>query len=561
MAYRALYRTYRPRRFEQVVGQEHITTVLKNQIREGQFSHAYLFSGSRGTGKTSTAKIFARAVNCQNSTEGEPCGACPACEASAVETTDIVEIDAASNNGVDNVRDLIEQAQYAPMQLSHRVFIIDEVHMLSTAAFNALLKTLEEPPAHILFVLATTEPQKLPATIISRCQRFDFHRLTSAHIVANLQSVLKQAGAQIEVGGLLILARMADGSMRDALSLADQCLSFCGNKVTEADVYDVLGSVDQDELLRFAAELAARNAASCLDMLGHVVSRGRDLTVFVNDLTATVRALLIARYCKDCADLLDCTPDTMDKMRRQAEKTNEDSLLFMLEQLVAAASALRYFPSPRVLVESTLMRICRPADEDSISALALRVAELEQNAGSRTQRTETEETIQKEEEKQLPIAEAEELPPWEELPDLMPPPEEASVYAAPETPKKEETKKEAASKKAALIKKAEHTPAATGDCAALWEKSLRALQKLNAMVYAVIKDGAAKTLEGDLLMVEFPLTMASKYKMAKAPAYLQKAQEAVHMANPAITLGFQLEKPTADEAGLMAMFGDKLTIE
>ncbi|MCL2695102.1 MAG: DNA polymerase III subunit gamma/tau [Clostridiales bacterium] len=550
MAYKALYRTYRPRLFSGVVGQEHITTVLGNQIREGQFSHAYLFSGSRGTGKTSTAKIFARAVNCQRPKEGEPCNECPACLASAGETADIVEIDAASNNGVDNVRELIEQAQYAPLQLSHRVFIIDEVHMLSGAAFNALLKTLEEPPAHVLFILATTEPQKLPATIISRCQRFDFHRLTAAHIVANLQSVLQQAGAHIDAGGLLVLARLADGSMRDALSLADQCLSFCGSKVTEADVYDVLGSVNQDDLLRFAGELAARNAAACLAILGKAVANGRDLAVFVNDLTATVRALLIAKQCGDCAELLDCTQDTMDKLRRQAEKADEDIWLFMLEQLVETVSALRYFPSPRVLVESAILRICRPADEDSLRALAIRVAELEKklnsplsaaltsplgeggNVGANCVRPPAEPQAEN------PTPQAEELPPWEDAPEPEPPPPAPKTEVRPASAE---------------------LPAA--ECDKVWESALRALQKLNAFVYAVAKEGAAKSLADGQLTVEFPLSAAKKYPQANSPLSFQKAQEAVHTAAPGVTLRFQLEKPTAAEADLLAMFGNHLTIE
>ena len=222
MSKRALYREYRPNDFSEVIGQDHITTILKNQVREQNFSHAYLFCGSRGTGKTSSAKILARAVNCTDPKNGEPCGKCEACRIAKEGTADIIEIDAASNNGVDNVRELIDQAQFAPLQLKYRVFIIDEVHMLSTAAFNALLKTLEEPPKHVIFILATTEPQKLPATIISRCQRFDFHRLTIAHIIARLQTVLKEIGASIEPDGLRLIARAANGGMRDALSLAER---------------------------------------------------------------------------------------------------------------------------------------------------------------------------------------------------------------------------------------------------------------------------------------------------------------------------------------------------
>ena len=287
MAYRALYRAYRPRTFSEVIGQSHITTILQNQIGTGKTAHAYLFCGTRGTGKTSTAKILARAVNCLSPKNGEPCGECEACQRSLREACpDITEIDAASNNGVDDIRSLIERAHYAPLELTHRVFIVDEAHMLSNSAFNALLKTLEEPPAHVMFILATTEPQKLPATIISRCQRFDFHRLSVADIEQNLRSVLSRAGASIDEEGLLLIARTADGGMRDALSLADQCLSFCGDKVTAKDVYDVLGSMEQGFLFRIADTLLRSDAQAAIRMLDEIVRGGRDLSVFCQDLSA-----------------------------------------------------------------------------------------------------------------------------------------------------------------------------------------------------------------------------------------------------------------------------------
>ena len=320
MEYRALYRKYRPATFAEVVGQEHITTTLQNQIAAGHVAHAYLFCGTRGTGKTSTAKIFARAVNCLSPEHGEPCGRCETCRLSLDPgNPDIVEIDAASNNSVDDVRALIEKAHYAPLNLKVRVFIIDEAHMLTASAFNALLKTLEEPPAHILFILATTEPQKLPATIISRCQRFDFHRLSVRDIAATLRDVLARAGASIDEEGLLLIARTADGGMRDALSLADQCLAFCGNSVCARDVYDVLGSMEQGFLFDMAGALLGGDAARVLHMLDGIVRGGRDLTVFCQDLAAHLRALLLAGTCGRCEELLDCTADAMDRYLAQAK--------------------------------------------------------------------------------------------------------------------------------------------------------------------------------------------------------------------------------------------------
>ena len=232
MSHRALYRQYRPATFSEMIGQEHITTILKNQVKSGTTAHAYLFAGTRGTGKTSAARILARAVNCEAPVDGEPCGCCRSCKISAGECADIIELDAASNTGVDDMRDIIEKARFMPLELKHKVYIIDEAHALSANAFNALLKTLEEPPPHVTFILATTEPHKIPATIISRCQRMDFHRLGVSDMVKRTEEVLQRENAHIERDGLLAIARAAEGGMRDCLSLADQCLSFCGNKVS-----------------------------------------------------------------------------------------------------------------------------------------------------------------------------------------------------------------------------------------------------------------------------------------------------------------------------------------
>ena len=377
LARRALYREYRPETFSEVIGQDHITTILKNQVRENKLSHAYLFCGSRGTGKTSSAKILARAANCLDPKDGEPCGQCAACRLVAAGSADVIEIDAASNNSVDNVRSLIEQAQFAPLELRYRVFIIDEVHMLSNAAFNALLKTLEEPPKHVLFILATTEPQKLPATIVSRCQRFDFHRLTIAHIVTNLSAVLQKAGASIEPNGLRLIARAADGGMRDALSLADQCLSYAGNTVREQDVLDALGTVSGAVLEDAAKALLSGDAKNAVRVLDDVVRSGRDLGVFLADLSRHFRALLLSKTCGDCADLLDCTDDQMQRYLKIAKETDEARILYAMEQILAVQSKLRLFPAPRIPIETTFVRICRPVDDLSLSALEARVALLE----------------------------------------------------------------------------------------------------------------------------------------------------------------------------------------
>ena len=287
------------------------------------------------------------------------------------ENADIIEIDAASHTGVDNVRELIEQAQFAPLQLKYRVFIIDEVHMLSSPAFNALLKTLEEPPKHVIFILATTEPQKLPATIISRCQRFDFHRLTIPHIVYRLKTVLESVGTTIDPDGLRLIARAADGGMRDALSLVDQCLSFGKNHITKEDVIDILGNIDQETLFFLSKAIFKGDAAACLSVINEVIRSGRDISVFTNDLLAHLRNLLIAKTCGECKELLDITEDQMDLLLKQIKNVSETSILHALETVIQAQSTMKLNASPRIVVESALVRACRPVDIHTIDALEI----------------------------------------------------------------------------------------------------------------------------------------------------------------------------------------------
>ncbi|MCL2672323.1 MAG: DNA polymerase III subunit gamma/tau [Clostridiales bacterium] len=525
MSYRALYRTYRPNTFAQVIGQEHITTVLKNQIAGGKFAHAYLFSGGRGTGKTSTAKIFARAVCCKEPNAGEPCGVCANCVAATGGCADLAEIDAASNTGVDNVRDLIDQAQYSPLQLPYRIFIIDEVHMLSPAAFNALLKTLEEPPAHVLFILATTEPQRLPATVISRCQRFEFKRLTKDDIIKNLQTVLGSLGAGVAPNGLAVIATKADGSMRDALSLLDQCLSFCGNKLTEADVFDVLGAVRRDELDACVSAALIGDAAALLFKLDDVLQSGRDLSVFVNDLTATVRDAIFA-------NLSAKEPDA-----RRAEQ-----LLYMLEQLTFTMGELRYFPAPRVLVEQCLLRVCRPQDGGGSDALQTRVAFLEtrlENAECRMQNAESHRAVIhvradniRPPEHDAPLPAEDFALPWEEP---VPPPEIEESEPEP---------------------KPESSAAAT-----LWEQTLAALQKTNPLVHIIAQGAVAESLTADALTVAFAPGQEDKLKNAKNPFLFKPAQDALTSVNPKLALVYIIRKPDDVEERLRGVLGDVLKIE
>ncbi len=558
MAYRALYRQYRPQSFSEVVGQEHITTILKNQAAAGHLAHAYLFCGSRGTGKTTTARILARAANCDHLQFGDPCNVCTACRAALDEgNADIIEIDAASNTGVDDVRAIIEQAQYAPLQLRMRVFIIDETHMLSAAAFNALLKTLEEPPAHVLFILATTEPQKVPATIVSRCQRFDFHRLSVPDIVATLKSVLTRAGAEVDEAGLLLIARAADGGMRDALSLTDQCLSFCGEHVTERDVYDVLGGMESGFLFELSDALLAGGAGRAVSMLDGIVRGGRDLTVFLSDLTAHFRALVLAKTCGECRELLDCTADTMKRYLEQAARASDGWLLASLERMLRAQSDMRYLAAPRIALESLLLRICRPEDARGTEALEERLTRLERALASggafAAPQVKVLESAPPSVQKDAPHRELAATP-------ASPPPQQSAHAAIPPEPPAREAPGPA---------KTEATvsgPVLDANAATLWGMLLSELYKQNILVHALAKDGAALSLSGDgLLSVGFDDAHAAQRAGLSAPVNFGKLSGILAGIRPDARIALvRMEVKPASDADIeraKALFGDKLRIE
>ena len=584
MAYRALYRQYRPARFADVIGQEHITTTLKHQVSSDRPAHAYLFCGTRGTGKTTSARILARAVNCLNPEDGEPCGKCEACLITASEgASDITEIDAASNNSVNDVRDLIENAQYAPLKLRRRVFIIDEVHMLSGAAFNALLKTLEEPPEHILFILATTEPQKLPATIISRCQRFDFHRISITDIKRTLASVLSRAGASIEDGGLTLIARAAQGGMRDALSLADQCLAFCGDNVTTKNVYDVLGSMEDAFLFDMSEALLASNAPDALRKLDSIMQAGRDLSVFAADLSAHFRALLLAKTCGRCEDLLDCTEDAMTRYLEQAKGASEARLMLALDRLIAAQNDMRYLPSPRALLESALVHICRPEDSVSLANIEARLDRLESQIkegipAQSPARQQTAPEPVKLSKTDAPAAHAEKKPeskpakqeqnendaPWI---DLTPPPEEWSaqddsaapaVEAAKPAPKHEPKPEKAAPTPSHAAK-----PSGSNDAAAIWREAIANIP--NMFVQALAREAVALHFEQNALTVGFTEAQEMKHKSLSAPINFEPTQRALQTIKPDAKLVITTTKaaPASGQAEELAkaLFGDKLTIQ
>lgn len=563
MAYQALYRTYRPETFGQMAGQKHITTILMNQVREGQLSHAYLFCGSRGTGKTTTARILAKAINCLHPEAGEPCLQCDSCRAAAQQNPDIIEIDAASNNSVENVRDLISQAQFAPLQLKYRVFIIDEVHMLSGSAFNALLKTLEEPPEHVVFILATTEPQKLPATIISRCQRFDFHRLTVPEIMGYMQYILKADGAQVEPDGLRLIARAADGGMRDALSLLDQCLSFCGEKVTAQDVQNVLGIMDEGFLFDMADTLLSGDARGALLSLDTVVRQGRDMAVFAGELAGHMRSLLLVKACGDCADLLAVTADRMARYQKQAGKHPNARILYAMEKLMAVQNDMRYFPSPRMLLETVLVRIAQPVDDGSVEALAARLALVEGQLknGVPVAAAPAPKPAPAYEEDYLPEPppeegylpeEAYDAPAPTPAPAAAPQPEEPAHKPQPEPPPKPTVQAKPAPESAPK-------PLSGSDADALWKQVLARVQKVNALIHRSAAFGQATALTEDQLTVSFPAEYAGKLKMlnSKSVAIIQGELDAL---KPGVHLLLREGESDSAVADLVGLFKDKLTI-
>lgn len=387
LSYKALYRQWRPKLFSDVVGQDHITTTLRNQLKYNRVAHAYLFCGSRGTGKTSTAQIFARTINCQHPKEGEACETCEVCvKLAAGNSLDILEIDAASNNGVDEIRDLREKVKFPPSVGKYRVYIIDEVHMLSSGAFNALLKTLEEPPVHVVFILATTEPQKLPATILSRCQRFDFHRISLKVIIKRLQEVAQSTGVIFEDEALRVIARSAEGGMRDALSLMDQCISFCGNHIKYSDVIKVLGTVDSQFLFATADALLSGDTQSALQLVDSLMDQGGDITVFVKDLTGHFRNLMLLFISEEGEFFLDLTAEQLVEYKDQCKKANRERIIRIMDALILLEHDLKWASQPRIHIETTFIKLCRPEGDFSIDALLDRMQQLETQLGALVQK-------------------------------------------------------------------------------------------------------------------------------------------------------------------------------
>lgn len=379
MAYTALYRKLRPQNFEEVVGQDAIVKTLKNQVQSGRLSHAYLFTGTRGTGKTSTAKIFARAVNCLEPKEGNPCNQCENCRRE-LEGNDlnIMEIDAASNNGVDNIRELREDVRYQPANAKFKIYIVDEVHMLSTGAFNALLKTLEEPPAHVIFILATTDPHKIPDTILSRCQRYDFRRISSPAIQEVMTGYLNGQGIEYEDKALRLIAKLADGALRDAHSILDRCMAFyLGEKLTLEKVLQLLGAVDSTVYEEITAALIKRDIATLLEKTDEMIMQGRDLQQMLLGQIAFLRDLMIVKTMPEPERIVDLSAETLLALQAISSLCDESFLMYAIKELSKLEAEMKYESNKRVLLELTWIKLCHPELDKGTENILQRLDNLE----------------------------------------------------------------------------------------------------------------------------------------------------------------------------------------
>ncbi len=380
MSYQALYRKFRPDHFEDVKGQEHIVTTLKNQIQSDHVGHAYLFCGTRGTGKTTIAKIFAKAVNCENPGEKGPCGECAMCRSIALgNSMNVVEMDAASNNKVDDIRQVIEEVQYSPPQGKYKVYIIDEVHMLTTSAFNALLKTLEEPPSYLIFILATTEVHKIPLTILSRCQRYDFKRISVETIAARLRELLDKEGVEAEDRALTYIAKLADGALRDGLSLLEQCISFYfGEKLTYEKVLKVLGAVDHEVYATFTKVLASGDVAGLMKIIDDIVAAGKDLTRFCDEFIWYLRNILLVKSTEHPENLIDMSEENLNTLIETGQSLEVEMVFRYIRVLSEVENQMKYAAEKRVLFEVALIKLCKPEMERDYESLVNRLHNLEE---------------------------------------------------------------------------------------------------------------------------------------------------------------------------------------
>ncbi len=532
--YQALYRVWRPKTFSDMVGQEAIVRTLRNQVSSGRIAHAYLFCGSRGTGKTSAAKIMARAINCEHPRNGDPCGECPQCKTIESDASfDVYEMDAASNSRVEEIRELLEKVDYPPQFGRYKVYIIDEVHMLSNAAFNALLKTLEEPPEYMVFILATTEPQKLPATILSRCQRFDFGRFSEEQIAGHLEKVAQASGVRADREALLLIARAAEGGMRDALSILDMCMG-AGDAVTEESVRAALGTADRAFLFAFAQALAQREGGEALRLIGELMRGGRDVQVFLKDFSAHLRLLMAAKLCGPAESIPGASAENTKRYAGQAELFSQERLLRMIELCMRAEADTRWAASARSVLEIFALRACDQPEEQNLEALTERISELE-----------------------LRLAEL-----------------ERNGVRAPAAPGKAAVEKKAAPA-APRERAVAEDPAPEGGKALkdIWNDALKLLKRSDPAVFGPLSQGKYGGFQDGVFRALFPKELDFMMVMLSAPERRAKVEAALSQSGAAQARfeALPLEAPPDPEKekrresnlnGLVDMFGrDKVQID
>lgn len=530
MAYQALYRKYRPQTFSDVYGQEHITKILESEIESGKIGHAYLFTGTRGTGKTTCAKILARAVNCTCLKGGNPCGECDMCRMIlSGEATDIVEIDAASNNSVDDIRDLREKVVFSPTAAKYRVYIIDEVHMLSISAFNALLKTLEEPPEHVVFILATTEVHKLPATILSRCQRFDFRRIDSEKIVQRLKYVAENENLKLSDDAAILIAAAADGGMRDALSILDLC-SGSGKEITEADVVSVCSMAGSDYLVSMAEYIRAGDTESALLLLDKLHNSSVDMNRFCAELISHFRDLMIIKTVTDGNRPIVCSKAHIKALESQAEKFGLPEILAIMNILQGGAARMTD-SNRRAIMEMTVLRLCTPELRGDIESLEMRIAALESGAANRSEPANVPEPEpERQETEPAPIADIKgETPAVEEKPETVSPVEQ-----------QEESEPDGELEN--------------------WQDIIEVLKAKNPIMAGVLK-GSKAYISGGRLLIDSENTQFKSLVNGNNPKYREDIKTAAcEVLGRRYNLGPYVKKSNATESDPLAEFQEKLKI-
>jgi DNA polymerase-3 subunit gamma/tau len=473
MSHVSFYRKWRPKSFEEIIGQERVTRTLQNAIRANRVVHAYLFAGHRGTGKTTTARILAKALNCAQGPTPTPDNTCANCEAiTAGYSVDVIEIDAASNRGIEEIRELRDRIRLAPTEGRYKVYIIDEAHMLTTEAANALLKTLEEPPEHAVLILVTTEPHRLPTTILSRCQRFDFRRISQKELVTRLQHIASTEGFEIDDKALAIIAGSADGSVRDAESVLDQLTAYAEGRITAQDVLTVLGLLEEEVALKFADAIIERDVIACLSLVNQVVGEGKDARQVSRTILDHFRDLLVAKTADQPADLLDGTESRLKMLQAQATRAPVEDILRALNTLVATEVESRWNPQPRLLLEIALIRLCRPEMDPTLEGLRTRLQAIEQRLGG-----------------ELPSPKAAGT-----KPPLKPRAAPAAVepQRAPTPPTRDELKAEALREEGEVV---------IGDVRRAWARVLEEVKRTKMFCHALLIEGTPLELNGSTLVV------------------------------------------------------------